>query len=114
MALGGLALLGGGVVWTGAALAAVISGAPFEASLVDALAAIPLLRSNAADPVAAWPTASGLQAVGAPLYWVCTALCGASALTIVVAPLRLWNRSRVGTVPQIGRASCGERGCQEV
>jgi type IV secretion system protein VirD4 len=100
VALGGLALLGGGVVWTGAALAAVISGVEFKASLADALAAVALLGSNAADPVAAWPTGSGLQAVGAPLYWVCTALCVGSALTIVVALLRLWNRSRVGTVPR--------------
>ena len=100
VALGGLALLGGGVVWIGAALAAVISGVEFNASLADALAAIPLLGSNAADPVAAWPTASGLQAVGAPLYWVCTALCFGSAMTIVVVLLRLWNRSRVGTVPR--------------
>src|SRR3546814_18625548 len=80
--LGALALVGGGVVWTGAALAAVISGVEFEASLADALAAIPLLGSNAADPVAAWPPPSGLQAVAAPLYWVCPALCLASALII--------------------------------
>jgi len=100
VALGGLALAAGGVVWAGAALAAFISGIEFGASLADALVAIPLLGSNLDDPAAAWPEASGLRVVAAPLYWVCSALCFGAALTIALAALRVWSRSRVGTAPR--------------
>lgn len=100
VALGGLAVVVGGVVWAGAALAAVISGVEFDASLGDALTAIPLLGSNLDDPAAAWPEASGVGVVAAPLYWVCSSLCFGAAMTIALAALRGWSRSRVGTAPR--------------
>ena len=98
--LGGLALVAGGVVWAGAALAAAVSDVDFTASLTDALSAIPALGSNLGDPAVAWSEAGGIGSIGAPLYWVCTALCFATALAAVVLALRLWGRSRVGTVPR--------------
>ena len=97
VALGALALLAGGVVWCGAALAAAFSGAALNAGLDDGLRAIPLLVGGAGDPVAAWPDGAGLIEVHPALYWACTAFCGLAALVVVAAGLHLWGRSRVGT-----------------
>lgn len=97
VALGGLALLAGGVVWCGAALAAALSGAALNAGLDDGLRAIPLLVGGAGDPVAAWPDGAGLIEVNPALYWACTAFCGLAVLVVVAAGLHLWGRSRVGT-----------------
>ncbi len=95
--LGALALLAGGIVWGGAALAAVLTGAPLVAGLDDALRAIPQLAQTPGDPVAAWPETAGLVGVHPALYWACTAICGLAALVVVAVSLHIWGRSRVGT-----------------
>lgn len=97
VALGGLALLAGGVVWCGAALAAALAGASLNAGLDDALRSIPHLAGGAGDLSAAWPEGAGLAQVHPALYWACTAFCGLAALVVVAAGLHLWGRSRVGT-----------------
>lgn len=97
---GGLAVMAGGIVWAGAALAAGVGGVAFGGSLPDALAAIPALGSDLSHPAVAWPEGSGVDEIAVPLYWGCTTFCAAAAIAAAVLGLRLWGRTRIGTAPR--------------
>lgn len=98
--LGGLALVVGVIVWSGAALAGAVAGVAFDASLADALGAIPQLGSAPGDPAAAWPVEAQLAEVPPTLYWLSTAFVFVVAVALVVLVARIWDRARVGTAPR--------------
>ncbi len=98
--VGGFALAVGGAVWSGAALSALLTGDHLNASLGDALTALPALPQHLGDPAAAWPPAARAALPGPALYWFCT-LASIAVLTVITAvAVRLWGRSRVGTEPR--------------
>ena len=100
LVLAGAALGIGGVVWAGAALAALAHGAPWHAGPGEALVAAARLRSHLGDPRAAWGPALAASLPRAPLYWTTTAGVTVAAAVLVAAVARLVHRSRVGTVPR--------------
>ena len=100
LVLGGLALAVGGVVWSGAALSALLAGDHLAASLADALAALPVLPRHLGDPRAAWPPGTRASLPGPVLYWLSTLACAATAAVVVALAVRWWGRSRVGTAPR--------------
>lgn len=95
--IGGAAIVVGGVVWAGAALAALLTGAAFAGTLSDSFTALPSFPEHFADPAAAWPGPAGEALPGPFLYWLCTIVVAAAAVAVLVVAFRLWNRSRVGT-----------------
>lgn len=100
LVVAGFALAVGGVVWSGAALSALLAGHHLAASLGDALAAAPALPRHLGDPGAAWSSAARASLPGPVLYWLCTAACTAVAATLIALAARWWGRSRVGTAPR--------------
>jgi hypothetical protein len=97
LVLAGAALLVVGVVWAGAALALLLSGAPQGVTFSAAADATGGLPSNLAAPAAAWPAPYAEALPGAPLYWLSTGIAGAMVAAIVGLGVRWFSRSKVGT-----------------
>lgn len=97
IAVAGSALFVGGVVWTGAQLAASLAGSALDASLGDALSASVRLPGAFLDPDSAWPDAVGVALPAAPLYWFATTVVGVVALGLIVGGYRFLGRGRVGS-----------------
>lgn len=97
LVVGGVAVLVGVVVWVGAACAAALSGIVLNASMSDALAALPALPRNLTSPGAAWSGESGMAAVNPVVYWLCTVIAVGIAVGVIAVVVRLWDRKRVGT-----------------
>jgi len=93
--LGSAGLVLAGVAWAGAALAARLSRAPFDASLADAFHALGGLAQRPGEPAAAW--ARGEHLPGPLLYWSATVAVSLVAAVVVALGIRLWRRSDVGT-----------------
>lgn len=94
-----LLLLLGGVVWAGAALAALVVGEALEASLGTAAEAAFRLPVNMGDPASAWPEAVASTIPGPWIYWPSTGLAAVVAMVVVGAGLRVLHH-RVGTAPR--------------
>lgn len=91
-----LVLLGGFVVWGGAAVAVRLTGGHFDASFSDAIDAGLRLPAHLAEPSRAW-LAAHREALPSPaLYWSSTTAVAAVALGVVVVSVRLF-RHRVGS-----------------
>ena len=92
----GVAFAVGGVVWAGAALAALLSGhGALSAGLADAVATLPRFPGHASAPAQAWPPPARPQLPSAPIYWACTLACAAVAMAG-----RWWlSRRRSGPLP---------------
>src|SRR5581483_7502377 len=69
--VGAVTLAGGasGIVWAGAALAALLSGKHLDASLGEALQAAVRLPRHLSNPAVAWPAPTGGALPGPWLYW---------------------------------------------
>jgi len=91
VALLAVAVIGGAVIWCGAALAARLTGERLPASLSEAIQAAGRLPSHLSDPAAAWPASLAPRLPGAWLYWLSqlVVLAGAAALST-----GLWRLSR--------------------
>jgi hypothetical protein len=88
-----------GVVWAGAALATLVSGAgALDAGLVDAVHAAVALPGNLTDPAAAWPEPASSQVPDPWLYWPPTVAMFAAAAWVVAAALR-WRAGTRSTGP---------------
>lgn len=85
------------VVWSGAALAAVLGGDPVAPSLDHTAEALTALPAHLTDPAAAWPSPAGGRLPGPVPYWTATAVTAATLGTLVAMAIRRWSRSRVGT-----------------
>lgn len=95
LAIAGLGVGVGCVVWTGAALAAQAAGDVLGASLSEATRAAVRLPGEWRDPRLAWDRRAVQESLPGPLlYWACTALVCALAAAIVMVAWRLWRRSR--------------------
>lgn len=84
-------------MWSGGALAAVVTGGRWEASLADAARALFALPAHLGEPALAWPPQVGPSLPGPLAYWSCTLGVAVAASAGVAGGLRLWGRSRVGT-----------------
>lgn len=93
-----LMALAGATAWAGASLAAYLGGHRLHASFGDAVAAVVALPAHHGDPRAAWPPAQRAALPGAALYWAATAAAAVPVVVAVALALRLWGRSRVGTL----------------
>ncbi len=95
----------GGVVWLGAALAAVVSGSAPPGGLRDAVRALPQLVSDPADPGSAWrpPGDRWAGRPGPALYWAATATVVVAGGLLVGLVLCAWRRiggrRRLGVEP---------------
>lgn len=87
-----------GVVWAGAALALLMTGAPAAVSVGDAASAVPSLSGHLGDPAAAWPEPLAGELPGPLVYWSCTALVATGMGAVAAAGVRLLGMARVGTV----------------
>lgn len=90
----------GGIVWSGAWLAAWAAGGRLHASLADAVTAAVHLPDAMRDPRLAWPPAQRALLPAAPVYWGCTGVVLVAATGIALLVARLVRRNRVGTVPR--------------
>lgn len=95
--VGGAAVAVAGIVWAGAALAAVIVGRRFDASLSDAFAALAKLPSDTATPASAWPPPTAAQLPGPFIYWPATLAVALIVAFAIAAGVRIWGRSNIGT-----------------
>jgi type IV secretion system protein VirD4 len=95
MVLSLLALLAavGGVVWSGAALAAVIVGSHPPGGLIDAIHALPGLVDQPASPRRAWVAVTGREVdlPGASAYWSATGVAAVALLALVLVGRALWR-----------------------
>lgn len=94
---GGAALAVGGTVWAGAALASLVTGGRFDATLTDAFSALAELPGNASSPASAWPSASASELPGPVVYWPATFAVALAAALVVAVGVRLLGRSTVGS-----------------
>jgi len=92
----GIAVTAGGVVWAGAALAALLSGERLDADLATAVRAAVALPKHLSDPAAAWPAGSAASLPGPWLYWPCTLLVIAALVGLGVSGWRLRARFATG------------------
>ncbi len=95
--LAGAAVLGvsGGVVWAGAALAAMASGHRLSGGLVDAVQAIQGLVERPGDPRSAWQRPQDRAVLPGPgLYWSATLLVVAMVGVVGWVGLRVWRGAR--------------------
>ncbi|MGE0308079.1 MAG: type IV secretory system conjugative DNA transfer family protein [Acidimicrobiia bacterium] len=90
----GIAVSAGAVVWTGAALSAVTTGGCLSAGLGEAIAALPRLPREWADPRRAWPVEHRAELPGPVLYWLSTFVVAAVVAATVVVVYRFWRASR--------------------
>lgn len=90
----GVAVSAGTVVWTGAALSAVTSGGRLSAGLGEAIAALPQLPRQWADPRRAWPVEHRAELPGPVLYWLSTFVVAAVVAAGLVVVYRFWRASR--------------------
>ncbi len=80
------------VVWTGAQLAAAVSGhATLDVGLGDAATALVQLRRNGTDPASAWPPHVQRSLPGPVLYWLCTAVVAVAGIGVYVGGWWLWS-----------------------
>src|SRR4051794_23075596 len=86
----------GAVVWTGAALAARLTGHRLAAGLGEALRAIPRLPSVAGDPRSAWPAEAERDLPGPVVYWLATGLVALVTVAVAVVVVRLVRGSGSG------------------
>lgn len=91
-----LLLAFGGVVWSGAALAAWTTGGDFASSFGEAVSAGTRLPSHLSDPALAWPAPVRSALPGPIAYWSLTAAVGLVVTVVLVGVFRL-IRHRVGT-----------------
>lgn len=108
------AVVCGGVVWLGAALAASLVGNRLGVGLVDAIGVLPTLWQHRGDPAAAWPSPARDALPGPWVYWPSTVLAAglAAALGSVASRLARVNagrrrlgvdvRARFATRPDLG------------
>lgn len=70
----------GGVVWSGAAVAALVTGAPPPGGLIKSIRVLPRLAGSPGDPESAWSSVAGRAVVlpGPVVYW------GATVVALVV------------------------------
>jgi type IV secretion system protein VirD4 len=90
------------VVWAGAETAAVLFGAhrPAGATFRDAVAVLPRLVDDPADPAAAWPSRVAGRLPGPVAYWAATLPVAGVAFVAAVAVMWLAARRRVGVRPR--------------
>lgn len=92
---GAIAMVGGGVVWAGAALAALLSGGRLAGGLPAALRAAAKLPDHLGEPRMAWGEPTNQAALpGAPVYWTSTLVVVALLVGLGLVALRLWRSSR--------------------
>ena len=92
---GAIAVAGGGVVWAGAALAALVSGGRLAGGLPAAVRAAAKLPDHLAEPRLAWEEPTDRAALpGAALYWTSTLAVVALLLGLGLLVWRLWRSSR--------------------
>lgn len=92
---GGVAISAGGVVWAGAALAAVVTGERLSGGLSEALRAAVRLPEYVGDPRMAWRDPADQAALpGAMLYWLSTVLVVAVLTAATIVAWRLWRTGR--------------------
>ena len=82
LVLAGAALLVVGVVWVGASLALLLSGAPQGVAFSAAADAVGGLPSNFGSPASAWPSPYAQALPGAPLYWLSTGIAAVGAAVV--------------------------------
>ena len=80
--------------WTGAALAAVVTGHSLPASLADALVAATRLPRHLSDPAAAWPSPAGRALPGPFVYWPAQVLVVVAIAAAVVVARRIFRPAR--------------------
>lgn len=97
VALGAVALAVATIVWSGGALAARLTGTPFDGSLADAFIAAPGLWNNRNNPPSAWPADAGLRDVSPAAYWACTAVVTLLVIGATAVGLRIYHRGWIGT-----------------
>jgi type IV secretion system protein VirD4 len=97
LALGGAAVLVVAVVWAGAALALLVSGAPVEVSVGAAADAVPGLVGHVGDPAGAWSGRAGERLPGPAVYWACTFVAALGVVGVVGVVVRFLAGPRVGT-----------------
>jgi type IV secretion system protein VirD4 len=86
----------GGVVWAGAALAALLSGGHLPGDLVDAIRAAVELPEHVDDPRLAWSSSPGRAALpDAGVYWASTIAVLVVVLGLVWLGVRWWSAARV-------------------
>lgn len=89
------AISAGLVVWLGAALSAALTGNRLTGGLSDGVRAAFRLPEHASDPRLAWPAPADRAALPGPaLYWPCTVIVLAGALSAVRAAAWLWRSTR--------------------
>lgn len=94
---GGAALAVGGTVWAGAALASIVGGNRFDASLTDAFTALGKLPANAGSPASAWPPQTAAALPGPLVYWPATLAVVIAAALVLAVGIRVLHRSSVGS-----------------
>lgn len=98
LALALLVVAAGGVTWGGAALAAAASGDSLDATLADAVRAALRMSGHMTEPARAWLPRQQAVLPSATLYWAATLLVATPAIAGGAIAMRIWARSRVGTV----------------
>ncbi len=92
---GGAAMSVGGVVWTGAAVAATVTGRRLSGGLSEALRAVLRLPKFVSDPRMAWREPVDQAALpGAVLYWLSTVLVAGVVVLAAFLAWRFWRSSR--------------------
>lgn len=92
---GAITISGGGIVWSGAALAALLSGGRLSGGLPAALRAAAKLPHLLSEPRLAWQEPRAQAALpGAPLYWASTLAITALIVALGLSALRLRRSSR--------------------
>ncbi|MCU1394872.1 MAG: Type secretory pathway VirD4 protein-like protein [Ilumatobacteraceae bacterium] len=91
----GVALSAGGVVWAGAALAALMGGDRLLGGLSEALRASVKLPNHFGEPRMAWRDPADQHALPGPvLYWLATALVAAVLVAMIIVSWRAWRANR--------------------
>lgn len=86
-----------GVVWAGASLALLVTGAPHAVSLEDAFGALGRLPAHGGEPAAAWADPVGRRLPGPVAYWGCTGLVALVVGLLVGLAVRHVPWGRVGS-----------------
>jgi type IV secretion system protein VirD4 len=87
------------IVWSGAWLAASVTGRRFEGHLSDGVRAAVALPGRVSDPASAWPPGLSASLPGPGVYWAGTALAACVFAVVAVGGLAVWRRlQRPGTL----------------
>lgn len=94
---GGAAASAVGAVWSGAALALLVTGHDPFVPISTAAHAMVRLPADLGDPAAAWPAPVASEMPGPLVYWILMAIAAALVAGMVAALAKLLGRSKVGT-----------------